>query len=44
MAAPHDLVTLAELDTDPHPALARMRAAGAGRLGAGPGRLAGHRV
>jgi cytochrome P450 len=28
MAAPHDLVTLAELETDPHPALARMRAAG----------------
>jgi cytochrome P450 len=28
MAAPEDLVTLAELETDPHPALARMRAAG----------------
>jgi cytochrome P450 len=28
MAAPHDLVTVAELETDPHPALARMRAAG----------------
>jgi cytochrome P450 len=28
MAAPHDLVTLAELETDPHPALARMRAVG----------------
>jgi cytochrome P450 len=28
MAAPHDLVTLAELESDPHPALARMRAAG----------------
>jgi cytochrome P450 len=28
MREPHDLVTLAELETDPHPALARMRAAG----------------
>src|SRR6478735_6462022 len=28
MAAPHDLVSLAELESDPHPALARMRAAG----------------
>ena len=28
MATPEDLVTLAELEDDPHPALARMRAAG----------------
>ena len=41
---PADRVTLADLEGDPHPVLAGLRAAGAGRLGPGPGRLAGHRL